>query len=48
MTQERNQASFNIRELTYYLDGGEAATKVNTLCPQNLHALDERGNDVGV
>jgi hypothetical protein len=28
MTKERSQASFNIREMTYYLDGGEAATKV--------------------
>ena len=28
MQQERGQANFNIRELTYYMDGGEAATKV--------------------
>lgn len=29
MTKERGQASFNSREMTYFMDGGEAITKVN-------------------
>lgn len=31
MTKEREQASFNSREMTYFMDGGESVTKVNTL-----------------
>ena len=28
MSKERSQASFNSREMTYFMDGGESVTKV--------------------
>ena len=28
MSEEREKATFDVRELTYYLDGGEKFTKV--------------------
>lgn len=35
MAKERSQASFNSRELTYFMDGGEAITKV-----KNYHIIN--------
>lgn len=32
MTEERVKATFDVRELTYYLDGGEKFTKVKDNC----------------
>lgn len=29
MAKERGQATFNSREMTYFMDGGESITKVN-------------------
>lgn len=31
MTKERGQASFNSREMTYFMDGSESITKVNNI-----------------
>jgi len=30
MSEERQKATFNVRELTYFLDGGEKFTKVTS------------------
>ena len=32
MAKERQHVSFNARELTYFLDGGERMTKVDFFC----------------
>ena len=52
MTKERGQASFNSREMTYFIDGSESITKVNNmndyyfvLMIKQLLFIDEGGHD---
>ena len=52
MTKERGQASFNSREMTYFMDGSESITKVNNindyyfvLMINQLLFIDEGGHD---
>lgn len=48
---ERGQASFNSRELTFFMDGGESITKVKAnLMPITIYKffLDERSHDVRI
>lgn len=52
MTKERGQASFNSREMTYFMDGSESITKVNNIIDymfvlmiNQLLFADEGGHD---
>ena len=40
MIKERDQASFNSRDLTFFMDGGEAITKVKILAVVNFKFID--------
>jgi hypothetical protein len=53
MAKERAQASFNTREMTYFMDGGEDVTKVkgcyrSTSKFHQFFLKDERSHDAGI
>ena len=41
MSEERAKGTFNVREMTHFIDGGEHITKVKHFCSLK----DERAND---